>query len=459
MRPGSTRPSIRRRMLWQLLVIAAVLAALLYLAIRIAAHDAVEQAQDRILGAATLAIAEELRGGRDGIDVDIPYSAFSMLGAMGDDRIFYRIEVNGVLMTGYEGLPRPDQTPGGLEPTFYSTHFQGEAVRVAAVGRSILVEARPASVIILVAQTRSAQEGIVTGLANQAALFGFGFFAFASLLAVLLVRSVLRPVNDLADAVTRRGPQDLRRVVRVVPVELEPLVAALNGFIGRLSGALSRAETFIAEAAHHIRTPLAALRAQSEIALRTTDNEEERARLRKILRLADDTARSASQLLDHAAVLYRTDQRSDEAQDLARLTQEICAVFRPAAELRDIDIALTLPAKPVTVRADRLLIETVLRNLIDNAIKYSDEDGTITVEVAVEGEVASVTVKDRGRGLGGKAPEALGKRFERGGNVGDVVGSGLGLAIVEEVAAAYGGGFRLADRKGGGVCAVFSMPL
>ncbi len=459
MRRLSDRPSIRRRMTWQLLVVAGLLAALLYLSTRIVAHDAVELTQDRILGAATLAIAEEMRSGRGGIDVDIPYSAFSMLGAMGDDRIFYRIAVDGVLVTGYEDLPRPAVSPTGLEPIFYSAAYQGETVRVAAAKRALLVNARPATVIILVAQTRSAQETIVASLANRAALFGFGFFVTAAVLAVLLVRSVLRPVNDLAGAVTRRGPQDLRRVDRQVPVELEPMVAALNGFIGRLSGALSRAETFIAEAAHHIRTPLAALRAQSQIALNTTENEVEKARLRKIVRLADDTARSASQLLDHAAVMYRTDQRSDQTQDLVRLAHEICETYRPAAELRDIEITVKAPNAPIEIQADRLLVETVVRNLVDNAIKYSNEDDTIEVHVTATDAEAVIEVRDRGRGLGGCPPGDMGKRFERGPNVEDVVGSGLGLAIAGEVAAVYGGDLDLVERTGGGACARFSMPL
>ncbi|MFW2544271.1 sensor histidine kinase N-terminal domain-containing protein [Primorskyibacter sp. 2E107] len=451
--------SIRRRLTAQLLVVAAALAGLLFYSIRTVADAAVEQTQDRILGAATLSIAEELRGGTDGIDIDIPYSAFSMLGALGNDRIFYRIEVNGTLATGYADLPLPAVAPTGLDPEFYDASHLGYAVRVAAVGRSVLVAGKTVPVVIAVAQTRSVQESIVAGLTNRALLLGAGFFALAALLAVAMARSVLQPVNELAGAVTRRGPQDLRPVRRQVPEELGPLVNALNGFIGRLSGALSRTETFIAEAAHYIRTPLATLRAQSEIALRQSEDEETRRQLRKIIRLADNTARSASQLLDHAAVIYRTDQRSDEEMALDRLIADIVEGFRPSAELRDVDLHYAAPPEAVMIAADRLLIETVIRNLIDNAIKYSDELGEVCVSLATEESMALITVCDRGRGLGGLELDALGQRFERGGNVADVVGSGLGLAIVTEVAEAYGGTLDLTDRIGGGACARFSLPL
>ncbi|WGW03601.1 sensor histidine kinase [Tropicibacter oceani] len=451
--------SIRRRLTAQLLVVAAVLAGLLFYSIRTVADVAVEQTQDRILGAATLAIAEELRGGQDGIVIDIPYSAFSMLGALGNDRIFYRIEVNGELATGYADLPLPPTLPSGLDPEFYDSRYLGYAVRVAAVSRSVLVAGKTVPVLIVVAQTRSVQESIVAGLTNRALLLGLGFFGLAALLAVAMARSVLQPVNDLAGAVTRRGPQDLRPVKRQVPEELGPLVNALNGFIGRLSGALSRTETFIAEAAHYIRTPLTTLRAQSEIALRQTESDETKEHLRKIIRLADNTARSASQLLDHAAVIYRTDQRSDEALALDQVIADIVEAFRPSAEMRDIELGYHRPDTAVTIAADRLLIETVIRNLIDNAIKYSDELGAVEVALSAADGFARITVSDRGRGLGGMKLEALGNRFERGGNVQDVIGSGLGLSIVTEVARAYGGTLELTERKGGGACACFSLPL
>jgi two-component system sensor histidine kinase TctE len=450
--------SLQQRLIWQLLAVAAVLATLLYISIRSVANTAVETSQDSILGAATLAIAEQMRGGQDGIDIDIPYSAFSMLGAMGDDRIFYRILVDGQTVTGYETLPVPGKGSGGLTPTFSTREFQDTSVRIASVERAILVDGRTVSVRVLVAQTRSAKDAIVARLANQAALLGLGFFLLASVLSILTARSVLKPVNRLTEAVGRRGPQDLRPVDRPVPTELVPLVSALNGFISRLSGALARTETFIAEAAHHIRTPLTTLRAQSELALHQAEDAELKDRLRKIIRLVDDSARSAGQLLDHAAVIYRTDQRADEVIELNSLVGDVVDTFRPTAELRDITITVAGSETPVAISADRLLIESALRNVIDNAIKYSEIDGHIEVLISREGQSVEMSVLDSGRGLNGVTESALAARFRRGSNVGDVVGTGLGLTIVREVARAHGGEFRLTQRKEGGACARLSLP-
>lgn len=451
--------SIRRRLVIQLLVVAAVLSTLLYLSVRSVADTAVETTQDAILGAATIAIAEELRGGNDGVAIDIPYTAFSMLGSVGEDRVFYRILISGDTVTGYENLPLPTSGYSGLTPLYYSGEFDDTMVRIAAVERGVVVNGKPVSVQVLVGQTRTAKDAIVAQMANRAALLGLGFFMVAALLSILTARSVLQPVRRLAEAVGRRGPQDLRAVERPVPTELAPLVRALNGFMTRLSGALSRTETFITEAAHHIRTPLATLRAQAEIALRQSEDEATRDRLRGMIRAVDDSARSAGQLLDHAAVIYRTDQRTDEAIDLGQLARDIAKGFGPTADLKDVTITVATPETAILIVADRLLLESALRNLMDNAVKYSGSDGKIDVTLLHESDHAVLRVSDRGRGLSGAHTGQLTGRFKRGANVGDVVGSGLGLTIVREVARAQNGDFKIYDNQGGGTCAQLSLPL
>ncbi len=451
--------SIRQRLVLLLLVVAAVLSGLLYLSVRTVADAAVETTQDTILGAATVAIAEELRGGEDGLTVDIPYAAFSMLGSTGEDRVFYRILIGDRTVTGYDDLPVPSSLPNGLNPLFYSASYQDVVIRIGAVARTVLIDGKQVVVQVLVAQTRSTQDAISRQMANRAAALGLGFFVFAAILSVLTARSVLQPLNELAAAMGRRGPQDLRPFEREVPSELTLLIGALNGFVARLRGALTRTEAFITEAAHHVRTPLATVRAQAEIALRQTDDDATRATLRNVIRAVDDSARSAGQLLDHATVVYRTDQRADEVLDLGPLVSGVASTFHATADMRDIRLTVTLPQTPVAIRFDRLLLESALRNLMDNAVKYSFVDSVIEVELHVSDEGAVITVQDRGRGLGGVTGQRLAGRFQRGANVGDVIGSGLGLTIVRDVARAVGGSFSINDREGGGTCAELVLPL
>ncbi|MGB7262036.1 MAG: sensor histidine kinase [Albidovulum sp.] len=450
--------SLRLRLVLQLLGIAAVLAIVLYFTVRTVADQAAEATQDGVLGAATLAIAESLQGGEDGVSVDLPYEAFSILGSISADRVFYRINAGGTTLTGYDDLPLPDAKGAAVTPIFYTRPYRDTEVRISAVSRMVLVARKPVPVLVMVAQTRQGQEAIAQSVAQRAAAIGLGSFVFAAALSLLTAGSVLRPINRLADAVGRRGPQDLRAVDHPTPEELKPLITALNGFIARLRGALTRTETFIAEAAHHIRTPLATVRARAEIAMRQSTSEDTRETLRAVIRAVEESSRSAGQLLDHATVVYRSDRMADDAVDLARLVVGQADAFSPTADLKDVDLNVVGADIAVMVQGDRPLIEAALRNLIDNAIKYSAPETTIDLSLSA-GRDAMIEVADRGRGLSGQVQSRLSKRFIRGENAGDVVGSGLGLTIVEEVAAAHGGRFEISEREGGGTCARLYLPL
>lgn len=451
--------SLRRTLVLQLLAVAAVVAVALFFAVRVTADRAAEAAQDSVLGAATLALSEGLRAEEDGLDLDLPPTTFSMLSAMGSDRVFYRVNLGADAVTGYPDLPLPAAAPQGASPVFYDAPYLDVSLRLAAVTRNMLVDGRQVQALAVLGQTRFGQRAIADSIARRAALLGVAFFLLSVPLSLLAARAILGPVGRVTEAVARRGPHDLRPVAQSVPRELGPLILALNGFILRLRGALSRTETFIAEAAHHIRTPLSTVRAEAEIALRQSQEEPTRARLRSVIRSVEESSRSAGQLLEHALVMYRTD-RVDRAEfDLGAVVQALVQAFRPTADLRDIALRLALPDAPVPVLGDRLLIETALRNLVDNAIKYSAVDGEVEVSLTLSGDQAQVRIEDRGRGLGGADPAELVSRFRRGGNVQDVVGSGLGLTIVAEVAEASGGQFRLTPREGGGTCALFSLPL
>ena len=450
--------SLRRRLVWQLMALSAVLAVGLYLAVRIGAEQASQATLDAVLGAAAQGLAEEMRSVEGGVEIDLPPGTFSMLAAMGEERIFYRVDVGGQTVTGYEDLPLPGTLPSALAPVFYTVPFRAAQVRVAAVARSIRVEGRAEKVLVLLGQTREGQEAIAADLGNRAAGLGLAVFMAAIPLSLFVARGLIRPVDRLAEAVGRRGPRDLRPVRHPAPAELQPFVTALNKFIGRLRGTLSQTETFIAEAAHHIRTPLAVMRNEAELALRQSGEEATRARLRGLIRAADDAARSAGQLLDHATVLYRADQADWARLDLAEMTRAMAARLDPAAEMKDIRLTLDLdPHLPAD--GDAVLVEAALRNILDNAIKYSPGETLVEIEGRAEDGFARITVRDRGRGLGAMPPERLKRRFRRGENVTDIAGSGLGLTIVEEAATAMGGSFALTPRDGGGTCASLSLPL
>jgi len=450
--------SLRRRLVIQLLGVAMILSFLLYLTVQAVAGRAAETTLDNILGASASSIADQLRSADEGIIIDIPYSAFSMLGSISEDRVFYRVVRGNLTLTGYEDLPLPsDGIPAG-ELAYYTVPYRDTTVRIAAVSRVIPIENESAEIAVLVAQTRLGQGVITARIANTAAALGVGFFLLAMILSLITAESAIRPLRQVAASVARRGPRDLQQLRQPTVTELAPLVQALNGFMGRLQKALTRTETFIAEAAHHVRTPLATVRTQAEIALRHAEAEGTRQTLRSVIRSVDESSRSAGQLLDHAMVTYRSDHLEHQRVDVAEVTRHVVRALGPTGEMKDLSIDLSVKEGETEIPGDRVLIESALRNLLDNAIKYSPPDSRIGVDVHPQSNGVRISITDEGRGLDGASKETLTERFSRGENVDDVVGSGLGLTIVDEVAGAHNGTFELDGIRGQGTCASLFLP-
>lgn len=450
--------SLRRRLVWQFLALSALLVIALFFAVQFAAERASRASQDAVLGAAVISVGDGIVAVDEGLQLDLPYATFSMLGAMGDERIFYALTIGGQLVTGYEALPPPPQMPGDLSPVFWSADYRGSHLRLGAVTRRVLLDNRLQEVVVVLGQTRYGQAAIASSTARSAVWIGLGFLVLTLPLAWLAARAVVRPVDRLAEAVTRRGPHDLRPVRHPTPRELLPLVGALNGFIARLRGALQMAETFIFEAAHRIRTPLSLVRTEAEMALAETTDEATRARLRRMVRAIGESSRSANQILDHAMVLYRRDQFEAAPLDFAALTASVLRSVRPVAEMRDIEIRAGGLDRPCRIAGDERMIEVALRNIMDNALKYSASDAVVVLLLEAAGGMAQLSVCDQGRGLA-QGDADLTARFQRGSNVADVVGSGLGLTIVTEAAAAHEGSFVLKPAPERGTCAILSLPL
>jgi len=449
--------SLRRRLLIQLLGVAAVLSALIYFGVRAIAEQAAEATQDNILGASATTIAEELAAQDGEIVVDIPYAAFSMLGAINAERVFYRIETDAETLTGYDDLPLPAIAPSLLAPVYYTINYRGVGLRVVALQRLVTVQDRPVVVTIIVGQTRNGHAAITSRVANLAASLGIGFFILAGLLNWVATERALGPVRRVALAVGRRGPADLSPLRQPMPRELAPLSTALNDFMARLRAALTRTETFIAEAAHHVRTPLATVRSQAEIALRLAETEDSRRALRAVIRAVEESGRSAGQLLDHAMVTFRSEHLEPAEVDLSEMLSHALRALTPSADIKDVTLQVSPLDTPAKVLGDQLLIESAIRNMLDNAIKYTPADSTVTISLGQVGGSHVLEICDQGRGLAGADLAALSIRFERGNNVADVVGSGLGLTIIQEVATSHGGSFTLAQMTEG-VCAKLSLP-
>ena len=236
------------------------------------------------------------------------------------------------------------------------------------------------------------------------------------------------------------------------------LVTSLNGFIARLEASLNRSEDFIAEAAHRVRTPLAVVRTKAEIIQRQIHKPENRKAMAEMIEAIDESSRTAGQLLDHAMVSFRLDSLPRDRVDLRALMRDAVERIRPVAEIADI--GLDIPhADPATISGDAILLQSAVRNLLDNAVKYSPADTRIEISLRRDARAVRLEVRDEGPGFPPGTSAALTERFARGSNAKGVIGSGLGLTIVQDVVTAHGGRLHLDNQHGGGACASLLFPL
>ena len=259
----------------------------------------------------------------------------------------------------------------------------------------------------------------------------------------------LRPLRVAQERLHARRIDDLSALDRrSVPQEIAPLVDGFNELLRRLDHTMSEQRRFIADAAHQLKTPLAGLHTQAELALRETDPEEVRRSLRQLARSSGRAAHLVNQLLAMARIENLRDQAALEAIDLNPLVRAVVTDWVDPALRRRIDFGYESPDEPAPIAGHAILRQEMLNNLIDNALRYTPEGGTITVRLAADVETVRLEVEDDGPGVPADERQLVFERFYR--VLGSQVdGSGLGLAIVREIVQRHGAEVELHDTRPG----------
>ncbi len=276
--------------------------------------------------------------------------------------------------------------------------------------------------------------------------------------AWLSVRLALRPWRQVSKETAERGPADLTPLSYTPPhKELQPLVQSINSLLQRVRDSTSRERSLIADAAHELRTPLAAMRVNVEALKEQSTDEGQRELMGNLLRSNDRAARLVGQLLQ----LMRSDAVPDNALpvmlSLDALVQDRLAMIEGLASARGIELELVCEDN-VPVLGERESLVSMIDNLVNNAIKYSPAGGTVMVHVAHEGPHALLTVSDQGPGIPAALRERVFDRFFRNPDQ-TQSGSGLGLAIVKSVVDRHGGEVTLGETAEGGLLATVRLPL
>ena len=439
-----------------LLVSAACIAILLFVVVQSVAEQIAQESQDNILAASAISILDSARVVEGEISIDLPYSSLSMLDSVTDERAFYAIRLNDEFLSGYSDLPRI--TPPSDVTAFQSTTYLDEDIRIASTWRNFSALDGQAYLEISVAQTLTGLNQSIARISRISLAVGFGFFLLSMVIAMVIAQTTIRPLHRLTGSVSRRGPSDLRPLAAPVPTEMAPLVSSLNSLMTRLQKSLSRSEDFIAEAAHRVRTPMAIVRTQAEVTLRRVEKEENRQAVREMIRAVDESSRTAGQLLDHAMVSVRTDNLARESIQLDELIVDVANRLHPISELRDLEI-VAKKLERTKIQGDPILVQNAIQNVLDNAVKYTDADTEITVQLDHSEGFAHIHVRDEGSGFDATEIDRLLLRFERGRNADRIVGSGLGLTIVDDIMRAHRGHITLTNNSGAGACVTLSFPF
>ncbi|HEX6829122.1 MAG TPA: ATP-binding protein [Burkholderiales bacterium] len=276
-------------------------------------------------------------------------------------------------------------------------------------------------------------------------------FAFP-LLALVIWVSVgrgLAPLQRAAGELQARDPGNLTPIGdEGLPQEIRPLLSALNALFRRLEEAFEKERRFTADAAHELRTPLAALRTQAQVALRSVDDAERRHALEQVMAGVDRATQLVEQLLTLARVDPETSRSGGEPVDLDSMASEVLADLAPAALVRGTELRLEEPRGEPRARGDRAMLGILVRNLADNAIRYTPPGGSVRVATGRENEGAWLEVEDNGPGIPAGEREKVFQRFYRALGTG-AGGSGLGLSIVRRIAELHGAAIALAEGAGG----------
>jgi signal transduction histidine kinase len=270
-------------------------------------------------------------------------------------------------------------------------------------------------------------------------------FAF---LIWLLVGYELRPLEAIARAIRRRAPASLEPLpARGLPEEVQPLVGELNALLARLGEAIETQKRFTADAAHELRSPLTALQLQIELLERAQSAEERREALEALRAGTQRAARLVEQLLTMARLEPDAAGEPPAAVDLAEIAVGVGADLEPLAEAKGIELRLgRIEAARVSGQAHAL--RTLVRNLVDNAIRYTPPGGRVMLEVGHDGADVLLLVSDTGPGIPPGERTRVLDRFYR---LPDAAaeGSGLGLAIVKQIADAHGAQLSLGEADHG----------
>ncbi|MBR8048930.1 MULTISPECIES: sensor histidine kinase [Burkholderia] len=449
--------SLRGRLLWWLLLPLAVFVLIAAAMAYDAARRTADLVQDSTLVASARTIGEDIEW-RNGLPVaDVPPAALEIFESPSRDSVFYKvIDSDGRLLAGNPALDVVARH--GAEPVAYDTTLDGTRLRAVAYDRQLYDEGQVDTVTVVVAKTTRSRNAMVATIWRPQLMRLALMLVLAVVLVYLGLTFELRPLMKLKDDVADRGPMELEPIrPERLQHELRPIVDAINQCIARLNTHTATQRRFIADAAHQLRTPIAVLDTQIQYAQQRGHDDRE---LASVLDSMQRSSRKMADVTDKLLLLAHAEATPStlltQRVDLATLVSSVLEETIVLAQRRDIDLGAELGER-LDVAGSGSLLSALVTNLVDNAVRYTQPGGCVTVAARRDGDTVVLDVIDDGPGIPAEARPHVFKRFYRVSS--DTEGSGLGLAIVSEIAQAHGGSATLAPGPGNrGVVVTVRLP-
>ncbi|MET3229082.1 UNVERIFIED_ORG: two-component system sensor histidine kinase TctE [Burkholderia sp. 1263] len=451
--------SLRVRLLWWLLVPLALYVFVTGKAEYDNARRTADLVQDNQLISSARMIAGEVQWVDGFLRVDVPPAALEIFASPYRDQVFYSVSVDdGRLLAGTPDFPpRPAQRPD--TPDHYDAALQGHAVRAVGLVRLMYDNGVTRRVRVTVGKTVRSRDAMAQELWQPQLVRQIEMIALAVALVCIGLTFELRPLMKVKDEVADRDPMQLEPIrVERLHTELRPIVEAINQCIARLGVQVAAQRRFIADAAHQLRTPLTLLGTQLQFA-RQQDGLNPA--LDEALAAMHRSNRSMVGLTNKLLLLAQAEaadntQLAVETVDLVALAMEVVEDLALLAQARDIDLGAELSGV-APVAGHRGMLQALIANLAENAIRYTGSGGHVTVAVHAGVDTVSVSVLDDGPGIPAESRGRVFEPFFRAST--DTEGTGLGLAIVREIADAHHGEITLKPGEGGkGVHVTVSFP-
>jgi len=439
--------SIRTRLLLWLLVPLTVIAAFDATETYFTARKTSNSLYDKTLLAVVFTVAENvLASDGDLLSENVLEVLTENLG----DQLFYHVAgPDNTFVTGYSGYPRP---PADVElkrsrPVFYDGVYKDEPVRVVAIRQLVTERDLNGWITVTAWQTVNRRAELSLTLFGQSLMRLAILVGCAGLIVWFALRIGLSPLADLQAAVERRSSSDLSAIRRPVPVEVQSLVAAMNDLFEKLRTAAEGRERFIADAAHQLRNPIAALKAQVQVARKAATPDEMRRRIDGVVQSIDAAGRLVHQLLTSASANAAGTAGMETAVfDLVGLARDTASAHAQRAIKKGQDFSFDIGEERLPVAGNSTLVGEAIANLIDNAIVHIPPGTTISVSVGRHEGLPTVTVEDNGIGIPDAEQDKVLEPFVSLQT--ESAGSGLGLSIVADIARQHRG--RLNTQPGGG---------